>query len=173
VRSDAARTDRAALCRTGSAVFSGRSARRRYAAAASSFQPNQEVAMARILVIDDRADVAYAISKMLFGHETQIETDPRTAVMRMLGGEPFDIVLIDFNMPEMSGREVSDVLAGAQLARPPIVLIMSGGENVESLFETGRGVLIKPFAGPELRDLVSEMLHDAPASRTPRPRPSA
>ena len=57
---------------------------------------------------------------------------------------------------------------GANLDRPPIVLIMSGGENVESLFETGRAVLIKPFEGSELRDLVSGLLHEPP-----RPRPAA
>jgi DNA-binding response OmpR family regulator len=63
----------------------------------------------------------------------------------------------------MSGREVSDALSNAHLEHPPIVLIMSGGENVESLFATGRAVLIKPFDGDELRDLVSAMLHDEAA----------
>jgi hypothetical protein len=37
---------------------------------------------------------------------------------------------------------------------------MSGGENVDSLFATGHAVLIKPFDGKELRDLVSAMLRD-------------
>jgi CheY-like chemotaxis protein len=124
--------------------------------------------MARILVIDDRPDVARAIARMLFDHEATTESDPRAAVHRIIGGEHFDIVLIDYNMPEMSGKEVSDALAAAALDRPPIVLIMSGGENVESLFETGRAVLIKPFEGAELRDLVSGLLHEPP-----RPRPAA
>jgi CheY-like chemotaxis protein len=121
--------------------------------------------MARILVVDDRPEVARAIARMLCGdHETQTETDPRRAVTRITGGEPFDIVLVDFNMPDMSGRDVSDALRSAPLEQPPIVLIMSGGENVESLFETGRAVLIKPFDGAELRDLVSAMLHEGVAS---------
>jgi len=120
--------------------------------------------MARILVLDDRPDVARAIARMLFDHETQTETNPRTALSRITGGEPFDIVLVDYNMPEMSGSEVSDALAAAALPKPPIVLIMSGGENVEPMFATGRGVLVKPFEGAELRDLVSEMLHPPPSS---------
>jgi hypothetical protein len=37
--------------------------------------------------------------------------------------------------------------------------MMSSGEHVESLYATGRAVLIKPFDGDELRDLVAEMLH--------------
>ena len=116
--------------------------------------------MARILVVDDRPDVAQAIARMLTNHETSTETDPRRAVARIVDGERFELMLIDLDMPVMNGREVSDALAQVKLDPPPIVLIMSGGENVESLFATGRAVLIKPFEGAELRDLVSAMLHD-------------
>lgn len=118
--------------------------------------------MARILVVDDRPDVATAIARMLSNHDTATETDPRRAVDRIEHGERFDIVLCDLNMPGMNGREVSDRLVHAHLDPPPIVLMMSGGENVDSLFATGRAVLIKPFDGKELRELVSAMLHDTP-----------
>jgi len=126
--------------------------------------------MARILVVDDRPDVARAIARMLRDHETATETDPRRAVARVVEGGGFDVVLIDFDMPEMTGGDVSDALTEAHLEHPPIVLIMSGGENVDSLFATGRAVLIKPFDGAELRDLVSAILHeDAAAPRRPHP----
>jgi CheY-like chemotaxis protein len=124
----------------------------------------KEVAMARILVVDDREDVARAIARMLSNHDTAMETDPRQAVARVEHGERFDIVLCDLNMPEMSGPEVSDALVHAQPDPPPIVLMMSGGENVESLFATGHAVLIKPFDGNELRELVSAVLHETSAS---------
>ena len=116
--------------------------------------------MARILVVDDRPDVARAIARMLTGHDTATETDPRRAITRVEHGECFDMVLCDLNMPDMNGREVSDALVHAHAAPPPIVLMMSGGENVDSLFATGRAVLIKPFDGKELRELVSAMLHE-------------
>jgi CheY-like chemotaxis protein len=116
--------------------------------------------MARILVVDDLPHVARAIARMLPSHETVIETDPRRVVARVVG-DRFDIVLVDFDMPYMTGRAVSDALAAAPLARPPIVLIMSGSENVASLYATGRAVLIKPFNGDELRDLISTMLHES------------
>jgi len=118
--------------------------------------------MARILVVDDRPEVVRAIARMLYDHETVTETDPRRALARVAGGEPFDLVLVDLNMPVMSGGELSAALAALSLARPPIVLMMSSGENVESLFATGRAVLIKPFDGAELRDLVAAMLHEGP-----------
>lgn len=116
--------------------------------------------MARILVVDDTPDVARAIARMLSNHETEMETDPRQAVARVEHGERFDIVLCDLNMPVMGGREVSDALLHAQPDPPPIVLMMSGGENVDSLFAAGKPVLIKPFDGKELRELVSAMLHE-------------
>lgn len=125
----------------------------------SGEQP-MEVAMARILVVDDLPEVARAIARMLSNHETATETDPRRAIARIIGGEPFDIVLVDLDMPYMTGRDFSEALTAAKLERPPIVLIMSGSENVASLFATGRAVLIKPFDGSELRELVSVMLHD-------------
>jgi CheY-like chemotaxis protein len=120
----------------------------------------EEERMARILVVDDRQDVATAIARMLRNHETSTETDPRRAVDRVAHGEEFEIVLVDLEMPGMNGREVSEALEHASPQHPPIILMMSGGQNVESLFATGRGVLIKPFDGTELRDLVSAMLHD-------------
>ena len=124
--------------------------------------------MARILIVDDQPEVARAIARMLSNHDTAIETDPRRAVARVVGGEQFDMVLVDFDMPHMTGRNVSDALLDAELLQPPIVLIMSGSENVGSLFATGRGVLIKPLQGGELRDLVSAILHeDEVLSRQP------
>ena len=117
--------------------------------------------MARILVVDDQPDVARAIARMLSIYETATETDARRAVERVVrGGEQFDMVIVDYDMPYMTGREVSDALLDAELAQPPIVLIMSGSENLSSLFATGRGVLIKPFNGNDLRELVSTILHE-------------
>lgn len=126
--------------------------------------------MARILVVDDQPEVARSIARMLGNHETSTETDPRRAIERVADGERFEVVLIDLNMPTMSGAELSAAFAQTQLDHPPIVVMMSGGENVESLFATGRAVLIKPFDGDELRDLVSAMLHDQAELATDRPR---
>lgn len=121
--------------------------------------------MAKILVLDDQPEIARAIARMLPNHDTATETDPRRAIARVEHGEHFDLVLCDLQMPEMGGREVSEALCTAQLDAPPVVLMMSAGENVASLFEAGRAVLIKPFEAEELRQLVSAVLHED----TPRP----
>lgn len=128
--------------------------------------------MAKILIVDDRPDVAQSIARMLSHHEAVTETDPRCAVDRIVKRrEGFDIVLVDFDMPEMTGRTVSDAIAAAQLAKPPIVFVMSGGENVASLYATGRAVLIKPFKGAEIRALVAAILHESNTPVPDRPHP--
>ena len=126
--------------------------------------------MARILVVDDRPDVARAIARMLREHETSTETDPRRALARVEHGERFDIVLCDLDMPGMNGGDVSNRLVHAHADPPPVVLMMSGRENVTSLFATGHAVLIKPFDGAELRELVTAVLHDV---ANPRHHPQA
>jgi CheY-like chemotaxis protein len=111
-----------------------------------------------ILIIDDHAEIAAAIARMLPNYTTTVETDPRCAVARVARGEKFDLVLCDLEMPEMSGREVYDALPRDN--RPEVMLMMSGRINVVPLFVAGWPVLIKPFRGPELRALISALLHE-------------
>ena len=116
--------------------------------------------VAKILIIDDRPEVARSIAYSLRSYETSIETDPRCAVRRFVDGEQFDIVLCDLDMPEMTGREVYDAFRRETREGSPVMLMMSGDHNVVPLFEAGCPVLIKPFSASELRTLVSAILHD-------------
>jgi CheY-like chemotaxis protein len=117
---------------------------------------------AKILIIDDRAEVGFAIAKMLRAYETSTETDPRCAVQRVSNGERFDVVLCDLEMPGMNGREVYDAFLREKYT--PLMLMMSGQHNVAPLFAAGCPVLVKPFAGPELRTLIAALLHETTAS---------
>jgi CheY-like chemotaxis protein len=126
--------------------------------------------VAKILVVDDQLDVGRAIARMLPAYETSTESDPRAAIRRFVDGERFDIVLCDLEMPEMSGRELCDAFQRERRSRPPIMLMMSGDANVKPLFAAGYPVLLKPFTAPELRALVSALLHEneyaSPGSET-------
>jgi CheY-like chemotaxis protein len=116
----------------------------------------------RILIIDDRPEVARAMARALRDYETSTETDPRCAVRRVADGERFDIVLCDLVMPEMTGGEVYDAFRRERAA--PVMLMMSGEANVASLYATGCPVLIKPISATQLRTLVSDILHDEHAN---------
>ena len=116
---------------------------------------------AKILVIDDRPEVGQLVARALEGYETSTETDPRCAVRMFADGERFDIVLCDLDMPEMTGREVCEAIRRETFGEAaPAMLMMSGDDNVASLFATGYPVLLKPFTADELRALVSAILHE-------------
>ena len=114
--------------------------------------------VAKILIIDDQPLIGRAIARMLRGYDTSTETDPRRAVSRVADGERFDLVLCDLEMPEMNGREVYDSFRRKNF--DPMFLMMSGHDNISSLFAAGCPVLIKPFTTRELRELVSALLCD-------------
>ena len=119
--------------------------------------------VANILIVDDNPEVGRAIARMLPAYHTSFETDPSEAVRRFASGERIDLVLCDLEMPGMSGREVYEALHRERPRQAPIMLMMSGHDNVKSLFDAGCPVLLKPFRARELRALVSALLHeDAP-----------
>jgi len=63
--------------------------------------------MARIMVVDDEADIRESIKTVLesLGHEAITANDGKDC-LKKLKTERVDLVLLDFFMPEMSGREV-------------------------------------------------------------------
>lgn len=82
----------------------------------------------------------------------EIETDPTVAIQRITGGERFELVLCDVNMPGLNGREVRAAIAehftGAQ---PPAVVLITGDEDGDDIDEN---VLAKPFRAGDLHAIV-------------------
>ena len=64
--------------------------------------------MARIPVVDDEADIRESTKVALesMGHTVLMAKDGREALQVLKGGQKLDLVILDFFMPEMSGREV-------------------------------------------------------------------
>ena len=131
----------------------------------------------RILVIDDDARLATAVQRSLTGHDVSIETDPSCAIARVetadVDGQPFDVVVCDFKMPQMSGL---DVLAGLRSTRePPMLILMSGYDDVvEAAFIADR-ILIKPFRTSEILEAIERIKTQRSRTTTRRLRrtPSA
>lgn len=109
----------------------------------------------RVLVIDDNPTFARAVRRVLLTTGVdcvEIETDPAAAVRRVTGGEPFDLILCDVNMPELGGREVRAAIA-AHFAggTAPAVVLITGDETAVL---DGEHVLAKPFRAGDLHALV-------------------
>ena len=133
-------------------------------------------ASARLLVADDNKvnRLLLARSLELQGHRASMAENGRVA-LEMLAREPFDLLLLDIEMPEMTGFEVLERMSGdAQLRDIPVIVTSSleGIENVVRCIELGaddylqkpvNAVLLKARIGASLekkrlRDQQKEMV---------------
>ncbi len=117
----------------------------------------------RILVVDDEPMVGRSVRRLLSPpHEVVSETEARGALARFERGEPYDLVLCDLMMPDMTGMD----LHGEVLQRFPGLarrfVFLTGGAFTEAarrfLERTDRPRLEKPFAPEELRRFVGHAL---------------
>jgi CheY-like chemotaxis protein len=121
--------------------------------------------VSRILVVDDEAVVRDLTVEILrrSGYVPQGVPSARRA-LELLDQEPFDLVVSDVVMPEMTGVEF---LYELRERRPNLpVVLMTGGskepERTSKAAELGAsGLLYKPFSHAELTAAVAAAL-DAP-----------
>lgn len=123
----------------------------------------RETPTGRILVIDDNRDNRDVLSRRLArdGHMVVVAADGRTA-LSLLDEQPFDLVLLDLIMPEMSGIEVlSRLKAQPATAGLPVIMISSLDEvdSVVRCIATGaEDYLAKPFNPVLLRARIEACL---------------
>ncbi|HET7033454.1 MAG TPA: adenylate/guanylate cyclase domain-containing protein [Casimicrobiaceae bacterium] len=103
----------------------------------------------RLLVVDDNKVNRLLLMRSLElqGHAVATAENGRVA-LEMLRGEPFDVVLLDMEMPEMDGFQVLEQLVGdRQLRDLPVIVTTSleGVANVVRCIELGaEDYLTKP-----------------------------
>jgi DNA-binding response OmpR family regulator len=125
---------------------------------------------ARILVVDDQREILDLMATVLAGAGYAVVTAPSGgAALRHVAEGPFDLVLLDINMPEMDGWETLRLLrADEQLARMPVVMFSVKGElsdKVQSLKEGASGHITKPFVVDELVERVRRVLESHAGGR--------
>ena len=116
---------------------------------------DSRIQSARILVVDDNLDQLDLMEVMLRRHRyTNVElTDNPARVASSYAASPYDLILLDMEMPVMNGvdvmRELRGVLKGAFM--PVIVLTAheSADVRLQALKEGARDYLSKPFVETE------------------------
>jgi CheY-like chemotaxis protein len=114
----------------------------------------------RILVVDDDLPILTLMRNLLreFGFEAVVAGNGTQALAAAREQTP-DLVLLDINMPEMSGSEVIRELRRDHSGHLPI-LILSGEpmapKEVEAL--GANGAVQKPFDVPELMQQIRDYL---------------
>jgi signal transduction histidine kinase len=116
---------------------------------------------ARILVVDDEAEVRQALVDMLRvdGHVVLPCPDGATA-LRSLDTEPFDLVLTDLAMPGLGGWEVASAVKQRHPG-VPVGLITGWGDTIDPVDAARRGIDIlisKPFQIRDIREGLQRIL---------------
>lgn len=126
---------------------------------------SRAAAAPRVLVVDDEPSVrrACVFTLRAEGWRVEAEGDSRGALIRLIDGERFDVVLLDYAMPGLDGlgflRELEREL-GAE-ALPPVILASAHADGAVAAEALRLGVwdfLAKPLTPEELRLRVLHVL---------------
>jgi len=117
----------------------------------------------RIVIVDDDPDLGPAIREALSNEDVRVETpgDARAALPVILRGAP-DLVILDVNMPGMSGWELCAILRRQSGTRAVPILFLTGRHEVKDRITAmqfgGSDYIAKPFSVEELRRKVRALL---------------
>ena len=136
--------------------------------------------MLRVLVVDDDADLRMTVASALSESHYHVEQakDGEEAVNRVRAGR-FDLVLLDVNMPRMTGLEALKEIKNHDPSI--IVLILTAFSNVRDAVEATKegayNYLEKPIKAENLvylvdkalkaRQMVKALTHSAPVFKLP------
>jgi signal transduction histidine kinase len=116
--------------------------------------------VARVLHIEDDPKSRLLVKKLLasVGH-TVIEAESGLEGIRKAGSERPDLVLVDINVPDLDGYEITLRLRGMPaMSGVPIVAITAEGDRMTSLAVGADGFIAKPLDATRFAQLVDRYL---------------
>ena len=121
------------------------------------------------LIVEDDRDIVALFRHVLdvAGYHTEIVLDGKEAMERLLSHRP-DIVLLDLQLPSMSGMEILQRMrADEQLCTVPVVVITAYSHYSDSLPVEPDLLLLKPVDIHQLSNLVQRLLATHGSMREP------
>ena len=119
--------------------------------------------MKRVVVVDDDASIGVAVADLLAPEGIAVEApgDGQAALPELLREAP-DLVILDVNMPGMSGWELCAILRRQSATRTIPILFLTGRHEVKDRITAmqfgGSDYLAKPFGADDLRRKVRSLL---------------
>lgn len=119
----------------------------------------------RVLLVDDSRLARNHIRRVLEGmglHKID-QAENGSIALTLLKDNTYDLVVTDYNMPEMDGRELSEFIRFNQkTAHIPIIMVTSEAANsahMANIQQTGVNALCdKPFEPAEVRTMLAALL---------------
>ena len=125
--------------------------------------------MARILLVDDSADIRHLLSTILRdeGHDVAVASDGVQAIEAIKTGAP-DLMILDIMMPRMDGYGVLKEMRDGGIKDEVKILVLTA-KAAEADWVRGYKLgaddyLTKPFGADELVDAVNTLLKMDPES---------
>ena len=114
----------------------------------------------RILLVEDQHDVSLALASALVsgGFEVVAVASGRDGLARLSDRDPYDAVLTDYTMPDMTGLEFLTLVA-ARAPKLPMIMLTGSDVAVPALPGAGPVLLLqKPIRRPELLAALRESI---------------
>ncbi len=121
---------------------------------------------ARVLIVDDDPDIRQVVSAMLdaVGLAVASVGSAEEALVRM-EAEPFDLLVLDWNLPKMTGLDLCRaVRRSPSHALLPVLFLTANASSqdmVEAFASGGDDYVVKPFRAPELGARIFSLLRRA------------
>ena len=117
----------------------------------------------KFLVVDDFSTMRRIVRNLLkeLGYTNVDEAEDGNAALAKLRAEPFDFVVSDWNMPNMTGIELLRAIrADAALKHLPVLMVTAEAkkENIIEAAQTGAsGYVVKPFTAGTLGEKLNKI----------------
>ncbi|GFZ86117.1 response regulator [Dyella caseinilytica] len=126
----------------------------------------------KILVVDDFSTMRRIVRNLLvelgFSNPLIQEADDGNAALTMLKATSFDMVVTDWNMPNMTGIELLQAIRAEPKLKSLPVLMVTAENNREQIIAAAQagvnGYIVKPFTAVTLKEKLDKIFERLAAS---------
>lgn len=122
----------------------------------------------KFLVVDDFSTMRRIVRNLLkeLGFNNVHEAEDGVEALAKLRSDPFDFVVSDWNMPNMTGIELlREIRADAKLKHLPVLMVTAEAkkENIIEAAKAGAsGYVVKPFTAATLDEKLKKIFQNFP-----------
>lgn len=123
-----------------------------------------DVTLLRVLVVDDSRFARKHIIRVLLGMgiPQPVEAENGAQAVALLNTETFDLIVTDYNMPEMDGKELTETVRKSNgYSHIPILMVSSEANesHLANIAQAGVDAICdKPFEPATVRELLAKIL---------------
>src|SRR5215467_16231211 len=87
----------------------------------------------RVLVVDDEALIRWSVCEVLVdsGHAVEEASDGASAVRKLSGGEPFDVIVLDYRLPDSNDLQLLERIR--RMSPLSVVIMMTAFSTPEMM----------------------------------------